>query len=118
MIALVAMGLLCTSVRAQQSVRANEVESTLDASFRSMHNLTALSYLKTATGYSDKLLTISPDYYDAYVGTGLGKYIVGQKAAPVRWILRIGGIKGDQEQGLKELQLAADRGRFLKPFAL
>ncbi len=81
-------------------------------------NLTALSYLKTATGYSDKLLTISPGYYDAYVGTGLGKYIIGQKAAPVRWILRIGGIKGDQEQGLKELELAADRGRFLKPFAL
>jgi len=81
-------------------------------------NLTALSYLKTATGYSDKLLAISPDYYDAYVGTGLGKYIIGQRAAPVRWILRIGGIKGDQEQGIKELELAADRGRFLKPFAL
>jgi hypothetical protein len=81
-------------------------------------NLTALSYLKTATGYSDKLLSISPDYYDAYVGTGLGKYIIGQKAAPVRWILRIGGIKGDQEQGIKELELAADRGRYLKPFAL
>jgi hypothetical protein len=81
-------------------------------------NLTALSYLKTATAYSDKLLAVSPDYYDAYVGTGLGKYIIGQKAAPVRWILRIGGIKGDQEQGLKELGLAADRGRFLKPFAL
>ncbi len=73
--------------------------------------------MKTATGYSDKLLAISPGYYDAYVGTGLGKYIIGQKAAPVRWILRIGGIKGDQEQGLKELQLAADRGRFLAPFA-
>jgi len=80
-------------------------------------NLAALSYLKTATGYSDKLLAISPDYYDAYVGTGLGKYIIGQKAAPVRWILRIGGIKGDQEQGIKELELAAERGRFLAPFA-
>ena len=233
LITLVAIGALCTSMHAQQGVRANEMESTLDASFRTMYNLqfdealrsvetaknmdksdplpwvaqvcaiafrefdrlhilrsdlfasndafssraayswlpasktafedaaaggekiakdrltrdkrdvkalfalslitglrgdtaamitkqnlTALSYLKTATGYSDKLLAISPNYYDAYVGTGLGKYIIGQKAAPVRWILRIGGIKGDQEQGIKELQLAADRGRFLKPFAL
>jgi hypothetical protein len=81
------------------------------------HNLTALSYIRTATAYSDKLLAISPDYYDAYVGTGLGKYIIGQKSAPVRWVLRLGGVKGDQEQGLKELTLAAERGRFLAPFA-
>jgi hypothetical protein len=81
------------------------------------HNLAALSYIKTATGYSDKLLTISPDYYDAYVGTGLGKYIIGGKPAPVRWILRIGGVKGDQEQGLTELTRAAEHGRFLSPFA-
>jgi hypothetical protein len=81
------------------------------------HNLTALSYIKTATGYSDKLLAIAPDYYDAYVGTGLGKYIIGGKPAPVRWILRIGGVKGDQEQGLAELTRAAEHGRFLAPFA-
>lgn len=81
------------------------------------HNLAALSYIRTATGYSDKLLAISPDYYDAYVGTGLGKYIVGGKPAPVRWILRVGGVKGDQEQGLMELARAAKHGRFLAPFA-
>jgi hypothetical protein len=81
------------------------------------HNLTALSYIRTASSYSDKLLAIAPDYYDAYVGTGLGKYIIGGKPAPVRWVLRIGGVKGDQEEGLKELSLAAEHGRFLAPFA-
>lgn len=81
------------------------------------HNMKALSYIKTATGYSEKLLALSPDYYDAYVGTGLAKYMIGGKPAPVRWILRIGGIQGDQEMGLKELTLAAEHGRFLAPFA-
>ncbi len=39
LITLVAIGALCTSMHAQQGVRANEMESTLDASFRSMYNL-------------------------------------------------------------------------------
>jgi tetratricopeptide (TPR) repeat protein len=88
-----------------------------DSAMITKHNLKALSYIKTATGYSEKLLALSPDYYDAYVGTGLAKYMIGGKPAPVRWILRIGGIQGDQEAGLKELTLAAERGRFLAPFA-
>ncbi|HSK45950.1 MAG TPA: hypothetical protein VLA83_18895 [Candidatus Binatia bacterium] len=88
-----------------------------DSAMITKHNLKALSYIKTATGYSEKLLAISPDYYDAYVGTGLAKYMVGAKPAPVRWILRIGGIQGDQETGLKELTLAAEHGRYLAPFA-
>jgi len=80
-------------------------------------NMAALSYIKSSTGYADKLLALSPGYYDAYVATGMGKYIIGGKAAPVRWILRLGGLKGDQEQGVKELTLVAERGRFLAPFA-
>ena len=32
-------------------------------------------------------------------------------------MLRLGGLKGDQEQGVKELVLVADHGRFLMPFA-
>jgi hypothetical protein len=80
-------------------------------------NLDALGYMKAATNYSDKLLAISPDYYDAYVGTGLTKYIIGGKPAPVRWFLRLGGVRGDQEQGIVELKLASERGRYLAPFA-
>ena len=88
-----------------------------DAALISKRNLAALSYTKTATGYAEKLLALSPEYYDAYVATGMGKYIIGGKPAPVRWVLRIGGLKGDQEQGVKELILVADHGRYLAPFA-
>ncbi len=77
----------------------------------------ALGYIKKATQWAEKLLAVSPDAYDAYLATGLGKYLVGLKPAPVRWFLRIGGIKGDRDEGMKELELAAMRGRFLAPFA-
>lgn len=88
-----------------------------DAALIAKKKFGALSYTKTATGYAERLLARSPDYYDAYLATGLGKYIIGGKAAPVRWVLRLGGLKGDQEQGIKELNMVADHGRYLSPFA-
>lgn len=80
-------------------------------------NLTALGYTRSANGFAERLLNLSPNYFDAYLATGMGKYIIGGKAAPVRWMLRIGGFKGDQEQGIKELTLVAEHGRYLAPFA-
>ena len=88
-----------------------------DAALIAKKKFSALSYTKSANGYAERLLALSPDYYDAYIATGMGKYIIGSKAAPVRWMLRLGGFKGDQEQGLKELALVAEHGRFLMPFA-
>jgi hypothetical protein len=88
-----------------------------DAALIAKRKFSALSYTKSANGYAERLLSRSPDYYDAYIATGMGKYIIGGKAAPVRWVLRLGGLKGDQEQGVKELKLVADHGRFLMPFA-
>lgn len=88
-----------------------------DAALIQKKNLTALAYTKTADGYAERLLALAPDYYDAYVATGMGKYLIGSKAAPVRWILRLGGFKGDQEEGLKEITLAAEHGHYLAPFA-
>jgi hypothetical protein len=80
-------------------------------------DLKAISYIKTATTYAEKLLAQSPDSYDAYVATGMGKVIVARKSAPVRWVLRLGGLKGDEGEGVKELTLAADHAHYLAPFA-
>ena len=88
-----------------------------DAALITKHNLSSLSYTKTSTGFAEKLLALSPNYYDAYISTGMGQYLIGSKPAPVRWVLRLGGFKGDQEQGLKELTLVAEHGRYLAPFA-
>ena len=88
-----------------------------DSALIEKKNLTALSYTRSADNYAERLLSRNPDYYDAYLATGMGKYIIGGKAAPVRWMLRLGGFKGDQEQGVKELTLVAEHGRYLAPFA-
>jgi hypothetical protein len=88
-----------------------------DAALIGKKNMAALGFTKSANSYAERLLARSPDYYDAYVATGMGKYIIGGKAAPVRWILRLGGFKGDQEEGIRELKIAAEHGRYLAPFA-
>jgi hypothetical protein len=88
-----------------------------DAALISKKNMAALSYTKSANAYAERLLARAPDYYDAYLATGMGKYIIGGKSAPVRWMLRLGGLKGDREEGIKELKLAAERGHYLAPFA-
>ena len=38
-------------------------------------------------------------------------------AAPIRWLVRLGGVAGDKQEGVKELKLVADRGHYLAPFA-
>jgi len=88
-----------------------------DAALMGKHNMTSLSFTKAASGFAEKLLALSPNYYDAYTATGMGQYLIGSKPAPVRWILRIGGFKGDQAEGLKELTMASEHGRYLAPFA-
>jgi tetratricopeptide (TPR) repeat protein len=80
-------------------------------------NIAALSPTKQATGWAEKLLEVAPDYADAHLATGLSKYIIGSTPAPIRWILRIGGYAGDKQEGIRELELTAEKGRFLAPFA-
>lgn len=80
-------------------------------------NMAALKYTKEANTQAKKLLSIAPQYYDAYLATGISKYIVGSLAAPVRWLVRLAGYEGDKDTGVKELQVAAERGRYLAPFA-
>jgi hypothetical protein len=63
------------------------------------------------------LLAVCPDCYDALLATGFSKYIIGSMAAPVRWILRLGGLPGDKQSGIADLQLTAQRGHYLAPFA-
>jgi hypothetical protein len=38
-------------------------------------------------------------------------------SAPVRWLVRLGGVSGDKQVGISELQLTAERGQYLGPFA-
>jgi hypothetical protein len=80
-------------------------------------NFTALHYAKNASNWAARLLAVNPQCYDAHVATGFSKYIVGTMAAPVRWIVRLGGVSGDKKAGISELQITAQHGRYLAPFA-
>ena len=80
-------------------------------------NLASLHYTKEATNWAGQLLAADPTCYDAHLAGGVSRYIIGSMAAPVRWILRVGGVQGDKEGGIAELQTTADHGRLLAPFA-
>jgi hypothetical protein len=80
-------------------------------------NLASLHFTKESTMWGERTLAVDPDCYDAHIAGGISKYIIGSMAAPVRWLVRLGGVSGDKQAGVKELKLVADRGHYLAPFA-
>jgi hypothetical protein len=80
-------------------------------------NMASLHYTKEATAWAGQLLATDPTCYDAHLATGISRYIIGSMSAPVRWILRVGGIAGDKREGIAELQTTAAKGQLLAPFA-
>ena len=65
----------------------------------------------------EQLLKQKPDDYDAYLAVGVENYLAGIKPAPVRWLLQMGGVQTDKQQGIVELRMAAQHGDLLAPFA-
>jgi len=80
-------------------------------------NIASLHYTKQASSSAQELLSVCHDCYDALLATGFSKYIIGSMAAPVRWLLRLGGLPADKEGGIADLQKTADHGHYLAPFA-
>ncbi len=81
------------------------------------HNLASLHYTREATAWAQQLLAADPSCYDAHLAGGVSRYIVGSMVAPVRWMLRLGGVPGDKVGGIAELQITAAQGYLLAPFA-
>jgi hypothetical protein len=80
-------------------------------------NLASLHYAKQASSLGNQLLALHPDCYDAHLASGVSRYITGSMAAPLRWIVRLSGGNPDRQGGIAELQLTADHGELLAPFA-
>jgi hypothetical protein len=80
-------------------------------------NLASLRFTKEASANAQQLLAICHDCYDALLATGFSKYIIGSMAAPVRWILKMGGLPSDKQGGIADLQMTAEHGHYLAPFA-
>jgi hypothetical protein len=80
-------------------------------------NLASLHYTKEASLRAQRLLAVCSDCHDALLATGFSKYIIGSMAAPLRWLLRMDGLPGDRNAGIADLQLTAQHGHYLAPFA-
>jgi hypothetical protein len=80
-------------------------------------NLVSLHYTKEATAWAAQLLAADPTCYDAHLAGGVSRYIIGSMSAPVRWLVRLGGVSGDKAGGIAELQTTAAQGHLLAPFA-
>jgi len=99
---------------------AMTLSSGLQADYAALierRNLASLHYTKLASGSAQELLAVCHDCYDALLATGFSKYIIGSMAAPVRWILRMGGLPADKQGGISDLQTTAEHGHYLAPFA-
>jgi hypothetical protein len=80
-------------------------------------NFASLSYTRQGTTWAQQLLAVDPGAYDAYLARGLSRYIIGSLFAPFRWLLHLGGVDGNKEEGLADVKLTAEKGRYFAPFA-
>ncbi len=76
--------------------------------------LKAYWFGKQGIEYLEKLVTLNPEYYDAYLGLGLYHYYADVTPRFVKTVGRFLGLKGDRERGLTELHMAAERGTYAR----
>ncbi len=111
---------LSKSPKDRDALFAQTLSSGLQADYAALiekRNLASLHYTKQASASAQELLVVCPDCYDALLATGFSKYIIGSMSAPVRWILRMGGLPSDKQGGIADLQTTAEHGHYLAPFA-
>lgn len=50
-----------------------------------------------------QVLKLKPDYYDAFLSVGLYDYVIGNLPFPVKALIAMGGVRGNKERGIKQL---------------
>lgn len=80
-------------------------------------DVAALSYSKQASALSRQTLAANPTLYDAYLASGVENYMLSLKWAPLRWVLSWTGAGTDRAEGLRLLNVTANEGHYLAPFA-
>jgi hypothetical protein len=79
--------------------------------------MSALKTSRKSRQLAERILTLDPDCYDAWVAIGVENYVLSFKPTPVRWFVQLLGNSADREYGLAKLRLTAERGHYLQPFA-
>ena len=113
-------GMLGKEPSSPDALLAKTLVNGLQADYAALfekRNGASLSYTKEGRRWAQRLLRTDANCYDAYLALGAENYLVSIKPMLVRWIARLSGARDDRERGLQQLRLAAQHGRFLKPFA-
>jgi|KBSSwiStaDraftv2_1062776.scaffolds.fasta_scaffold167939_2 tetratricopeptide (TPR) repeat protein len=79
--------------------------------------LAALGSIKRAEKTATRLLEVRPDLQDASLALGAANYIIGSLPGYKRFFLWFGGVSGDRERGMQQLQIASEKGRYLRAYA-
>jgi hypothetical protein len=111
---------LTTNAKDQNALFALTLGSGLQADYAALiekRNLASLHYTKEASTWAQQLLAVCSNCYDAHVATGFTKYLIGSMSAPVRWLLKMDGLPADKQGGISDLQMTAQHGHYLAPFA-
>ena len=111
---------LTSNPKDQDALFAMTLASGLQADYAALiekRNMASLHYTKEASSWAQQLLAVCDNCSDVLVATGFSKYIIGSMSAPVRWLLRMGGVPGDKQAGIADLQTTAQHGHYLAPFA-
>jgi hypothetical protein len=112
--------ILAKSPDHREALLAKVLNLGLEADYLAMvekRNMAAVSTSKKASELAEELLRASPDCYDAYLAIGIENYLLGLKPAPIRWFLHIYGAGTDKNEGVRKLQLTAEKGHYLLPYA-
>ena len=81
------------------------------------HQVESLKMIRDADNYAKRLLAIAPEGADAYLTLGTANYIIGSLPGYKKFFLGFAGIHGDKKEGIRQLELAAAGGHYLRPFA-
>jgi hypothetical protein len=87
------------------------------ASLIDKHQVESLKMIGDADSYAKKLLVVAPDGADAYLTLGAANYIIGSLPVYKKLFLAFAGIHGDKKVGIQQLEIAAEHGHYLRPFA-
>jgi hypothetical protein len=108
------------SANDRNALLAKVLNLGLEADYLAMvekRNMAAVSRAKRAGQMAEALLKVAPDCYDAYLAIGIENYLLGLKPAPVRWLLRLYGARTNRSEGVRQLELTAEKGHYLLPYA-
>jgi hypothetical protein len=81
------------------------------------HQLESLGMIREADTFANRLVAINPNAAHAYLTLGFANYIIGNLPGIKRFFLRFKGIGGDERRGLQQLEIAAMKGNYRRPFA-